>query len=97
MPLLLLLACEPDHSGDGLRGCLTAARLEQVQLQTWFLFGGAVDGAALLVVRDEEGEEHEAIVSIDGALVGGVLEGSLAVGGPCRCSCPTRGCRPKTS
>ncbi len=82
MPLLLVLACEPDHSGDGLRGCLTTARLEDVQIQTWFLFGGAVDGAALLVVGDEEGQEHEAIVSIDGALVGGVVEGSLAVGGP---------------
>lgn len=80
--LLLLLACEPDHSGEGIQGALTRARLESVELATFFLFGGGVGGEGTMVVRDQAEELFEAPVSFDGVLVGGVVEISVAFAGP---------------
>jgi hypothetical protein len=86
--LLFLLACEPDHDGEGVPGTLVRARLEHVVLSTYFLVVGGLGGEADLVVRNDADDRFVAPVQLDGFVAGGVLEGSVAIGGPIRMFLP---------
>lgn len=77
---LLLLACAEPPEGSGTSRPLLAAQLEDVELVTWFLVAGVAYGTADLVITDDEGQAHLSPVSLDGMVIGGVVDASWSAG-----------------
>lgn len=77
---LLLLACADPPEGTGTSRPLIAAQLEAVELVTWFLVGGVAYGEADLVITDDKEQAHVSPVSLDGVVIGGVVDASWTGG-----------------